>query len=147
MPVPATTTADSPPIAREVCHWMERFASAVRARDYAAGRAMFDPGVVAFGTVASHITHLDRLIAEQWRPVWENTSGFRFDPASITVHVAGDLAWAAAAWTSSGTHVDGGTFPRAGRATIILRRTEQGWLATHTHFSFNPSPSDSPRKP
>src|SRR5690606_18612958 len=38
-----------------ICVWLEAFARAVRDRDYDAGRRMFAPDVVSFGTVAGRV--------------------------------------------------------------------------------------------
>lgn len=129
--------AQSPHREAEVRDWLDRFAAAVRARDYPSGLTLFDANVVSFGTVAERVSQLDQLMAGQWRQVWEKTSGFAF--GDVVVDVGDDLAWAAATWRSTGHRADGRTFPRAGRATLILRRSPRGWLAVHSHFSFNPA--------
>jgi hypothetical protein len=99
--------------------WLDAFAAAVRTRNYAAARRLFAPGVIGFGTVAC-VDSLDNLELLQWRQVWEATSGFRFETATVL----GDAI--AATWSS-----DGG---RRGRATIVLAEG----LAVHTHFSLSP---------
>ena len=33
---------------------------------------------------------------------------------------------------------DGNSFNRPGRATVILQKFEENWLAVHTHFSLLP---------
>jgi len=42
-----------------------------------------------------------------------------------------------APWDSLGVNRDGTTFPRPGRATLLLVRRER-WVAVHSHFSLAP---------
>jgi len=120
--------------------WLEEFAAAVRAADYAGGAALFDPDALGFGTVAERAQGLETLMREQWRQVWGSTEGFRFDLAGARIEVEGDLAYAATGWSSTGFLADGAPFPRSGRATIVLRRRADGLRAVHTHFSLSPLP-------
>jgi ketosteroid isomerase-like protein len=125
----------------EIELWLRAFAAAVRGRDYAAGSKLFEPDMVGFGTVAARVEGLDHLIARQWRIIWEKTRDFDFDYASVRVDGdgAGHWAWVAALWTStleepsstSSTH-------RAGRVTLVLRRSGPRWRAVHSHFSLAP---------
>lgn len=124
--------------------WMADFAAAVRRRDFAAGRAMFFEGVTSFGTVAGRADGLDALQSRQWEQVWPFTRGFQFLDATARIDVSGDRAWATAEWRSEGIAEDGKTFPRSGRATLILHRHGSGWLAHHTHFSFDPAAAARP---
>jgi ketosteroid isomerase-like protein len=123
----------------DVARWLEEFAAAVRAADYARGAALFDAGALGFGTVAERAAGLEALVRDQWRHVWDATEGFRFDPGA-RIEVEGGLAWVAATWSSTGFTASGAPFPRAGRATIVLRRGATGWRAVHTHFSLHPAP-------
>lgn len=118
--------------------WLRRFAAAVRSRDYAAGARLFAPDVVGFGTVAADVRDIDALVARQWRVIWAASQDFDFDHSSSHVHVAGDHAWAAALWSSSGQ--PGGKLARrrSGRATIVFRRINGRWRAVHSHFSLTP---------
>src|SRR6266498_5989496 len=47
--------------------WRRTFEAAVRARDFASGRAMFAADAVAFGTWAGAVTGLDDIVREQWQ--------------------------------------------------------------------------------
>jgi ketosteroid isomerase-like protein len=85
----------------------------------------------------------DALVDGQWRRVWGVTSGFRFDLDRVMCGVSGNVAWAAAPWTSRGVR-DGKPFDRRGRATYILRREGGRWLAVHSHHSLDPAPADAP---
>lgn len=124
----------------EIARWLEDFAAAVRAADYARGAALFDPDALGFGTVAASAQGLDQLVRDQWRPVWDATEGFRFDLPPARIEVEGAFAWVAATWSSQGLVEGGKPFPRAGRATILLRHGAGGWRAVHTHFSLSPVP-------
>lgn len=119
--------------------WLAEFADAVRRRDFAAGRVMFFEGVTSFGTVAGRADEIDDLQSRQWERVWPFTRGFHFVDGTIRIDVSGSRAWATAEWRSEGIAADGRSFPRSGRATLILHEHASGWLAHHTHFSFDPS--------
>ena len=112
----------------------------VRAVDFERARPLFAEDVVAFGTYATVITGRDRLEREQWRNVWPNIRDFTFrlddltclgDPESICVVVS---------WDSLGTTPAGTTFERPGRATLLLVRNGDRWVAAHSHFSRAPTP-------
>ncbi len=118
--------------------WLSEFADAVREKDFAHGRELFDDNVVAFGTFAESIRGLDELVERQWAVIWKNTDGFRFDLDDFTGEISGSVAWAAARWHSTGIHKDGRTFPRSGRATFVLSRHGDMWKAVHSHHSIDP---------
>jgi ketosteroid isomerase-like protein len=123
---------------REIRGWLESFATAVRARRYDRGRRLFDQQVMGFGTRAARVDGLDALEARQWREIWETTRDFRFDLESARFESVDGQAWVGALWSSTGLLPCGGTFPRSGRATIVLVRRPEGWRAVHTHFSLDP---------
>lgn len=123
----------------EIKQWLADFATAVRERDFSAGRALFAHDVCSFGTRADQIKGLDDLEADQWRPIWNATRGYCFDYDGATIDVCGDSAWVAITWHSQGKDAAGNWFDRFGRATYILRRSGDKWLAVHTHHSLNPS--------
>jgi ketosteroid isomerase-like protein len=123
--------------------WLEDFSAAVRAVDYERGMAMFAPEVVGFGTYASMLVGLEKLVAGQWRNIWGVTRGFTFRLDDLHCGVEGDLAWAAVPWDSQGRRADGEWYDRPGRATLILRRREGRWRCIHSHLSLYP-PAASP---
>lgn len=129
--------------AQELLAWLERFSAAVRAVDLTAGQALFAPEVIAFGTVGAMLVGREQLVNDQWRKVWSVTTGFRFDLDRAHCGVAGNLAWAAAPWSSRGLR-DGQPFDRRGRASYVLRREGGDWLAIHSHHSLDPIPADAP---
>lgn len=121
--------------------WLEAFAARVRARDIDGGRALFSDACHSFGTRGEVLDGLDDLVERQWRPTWMTTQGFTFESSTIRVELAADgsLAVATACWASDGLHPDGTTFPRRGRATLVLARREDGApIAVHSHFSESP---------
>ena len=101
--------------------WLTTFEAAVRARDFAGGRAMFADDAVAFGTWARAVAGLDNIIREQWQNVWPRIREFRFDDGA-RVRTSGDSAWIAAEWSTQATGPDGRPFTRPGRGTFVLER-------------------------
>lgn len=122
----------------DIAAWFEMLQWCVREVDYEAGRGLFAPEVVSFGTHAEMVTGVDALQAGQWSNVWPAIADFTFDLAQLHLGAAGDVAWGAVPWTSTGFDEDGTPFPRPGRATVTLERRDGCWLATHTHFSLDP---------
>jgi ketosteroid isomerase-like protein len=111
----------------------------VRAVDYARARPLFAENVVAFGTFAAVVEGRERLEHEQWRHVWPNIRDFTFRLDEL--HTLGTELWicVVAPWDSVGHRVDGQSFSRPGRATLVLSRRGDGWVAIHSHFSLAPS--------
>ena len=129
--------------ASEVLAWLDRFAAAVRAVDLSAGRALFAPEVVAFGTVGEMLVGREELVERQWLQIWPVTRGFRYDLNRAHCGFSGELAWAAAPWASQGLR-DGVPFDRRGRASFVLRREGDLWLAIHSHHSLAPPAAGAP---
>lgn len=119
-------------------NWLEDFSQAVREVDYEAGRRLFAPEAVGFGTVTPMAVGLDALVDRQWMRVWNVTRGFRFDASTLVGAVDGNAAWAVVRWSSEGQR-DGGWFTRTGRSSFVFRRDPTGWLAVHSHFSLDPA--------
>jgi ketosteroid isomerase-like protein len=126
----------------EALDWLRTFEAACRGRDFAAGRRLFAPDAVAFGTYATAVHGLDNIEREQWRQIWPRIREFRFEEHP-TAGGAGDATWIAATWSSEATASDGRPFTRHGRATFNLARREGRWLAVHSHVSLLPSQSES----
>lgn|GEM_PF-95244 len=118
--------------------WLRALQAAVRARDFAAGRALCVPEMIAFGTRAEFVEGLARIEAEQWRHVWPAIRDFTMRADEARGGIDGDRGWIAARWDSLGVRPDGSTFSRPGRCTILFERRDGRWLATHTHFSLVP---------
>ena len=143
-----TTTSGDPPAVKDespdridaIHHWLERFAAAVRAADYDAGRALFHPDAVGFGTFTRMAIGRENLIESQWRNIWGCTRGFRFLLDEAVIQIEGDIAWVATPWHSQGRDEAGQWFDRHGRTTLILRRQGDRWLCVHSHYSRVPTP-------
>ncbi|HEY9155516.1 MAG TPA: nuclear transport factor 2 family protein [Opitutaceae bacterium] len=131
-------------ISSQLVDWTRSFAAAVRARDFATAEEMFLPGVVSFGTVGHALQGREQLRRQQWEIVWNRTAGFAFDESSLVIQEEPNLAVILAEWSSTGYDAAKKSFLRRGRATIVLRRFETRWLASHTHFSFTPVASHDP---
>lgn len=121
----------------DVEDWLQAWERAVRARDHAAGRALFAPEVLAFGTLAPVMAGLDALEAAQWRTVWARTQGFACD-RPVALWQGGDVVVLAATWSATGLDPAGAAYPRAGRMTLVLRRGPRGLLCCHSHLSMLP---------
>jgi hypothetical protein len=78
---------------------------------------------------------------EQWRNVWPNIRDFTFRLDEL--HSLGAESWICVVvpWDSIGQRADGASFSRPGRATLLLSRRGDRWVATHSHFSLAPSRS------
>lgn len=126
----------------ELKNWFDTWAGYVSDVDFEPARALFHPEVVGFGTYMEYVRGLDALEAQQWRSIWGTISDFRFLTDRLICGVAGDgqQAWGIVPWTSTGYNVDGTTFERPGRATVLFVRDDQdaNWLAIHTHISLSP---------
>lgn len=118
--------------------WFREWNRHVSARDFECARGLFDVAVSGFGTYAAIVHGREALEREQWRNVWPRISGFRFEVDRLHGAIAGETAWAAVPWSSTGYHEDGTAFDRPGRATVVLRRENDRWLGMHTHFSLVP---------
>jgi hypothetical protein len=117
--------------------WLAAFVAAVRTNDTTAGRALFDQGVVGFGTRTAHVTGLDDLDADQWQQVWPLVADWE---VSDVVVVNDDPVCAVLAYRWRRTNLDGST--HHGRATMVLiaaNDTPAGWRCIHSHFSVNPT--------
>ncbi len=135
MPLPEA----DPTLSTSLFDWLERFAAHVRAVDFAAGRPMWDPDVVVFGTHQDLVQGREAAIASQWRNVWPRTADFRFDldRTRVLAGSGGGLVVVIAPWTSTGFAPDGTPFPRPGRATLVFQRNGNEWLVVHSHMSLH----------
>lgn len=121
---------------KEVLAWLERWTQAIRDRDFETGRQMFAPDVVAFGSLAGMMRGIDTLVEEQWRRIWTETRHFSFEDP-VLLSAVGEMAVAAAAWSSEGRLPDG-WYDRRGRATLVLERRSGELVCIHSHFSMLP---------
>jgi catechol 2,3-dioxygenase-like lactoylglutathione lyase family enzyme/ketosteroid isomerase-like protein len=120
--------------------WLRQLQTCVRAQDFAGGRALCAPELLAFGTRAEMVEGLEQVMEQQWRPVWPRIRDFTIDADKARGAIQGDRGWVAARWDSLGARPDGSTFARPGRLTILFERRAGRWLAIHTHFSLSPTP-------
>lgn len=126
-----------PSMTPAILDWLSEWQDAINARDYDRGALLFDEDVIAFGTYSDAMRGRANLVDLQWREMWPYIKDFHFDLEETTLlGEDGALAVVICPWTSLGIAPNGSTFPRAGRCTIALKRTESGELkALHTHFS------------
>jgi ketosteroid isomerase-like protein len=131
-------------LASTVTDWLETWQIKINGRDYAGARDLFDPEVLGYGTRTGIAHGLDELEQKQWRPTWSEIERFRFNLQELTLLPEGpNMVVACTTWTSLGIRADGSRFDRAGRMTLVLRRTDasEPWRALHTHFSVSPEPA------
>jgi len=123
--------------------WFMGWGPLVAGQRFAEARALFDPGVIGFGTYMDLVEGLDGLEARQWRAIWPSIADFRFLPETLRIFTSADrlLVTALILWTSTGFREDGTPFPRPGRTTAVLKRAQSGapWRGIHTHFSEFPA--------
>ncbi len=126
----------------QVRSWLSAWGVEVAARDFDAAERRMAADVVGFGTLATVARGLDALRSDQWEHVWPAIDGFGFDAEGADVWVSPDgrQAVIGTAWHSIGRNEFGDTFPRGGRATVVLTRDgpDSMWLGRHTHFSLQP---------
>lgn len=122
----------------DVERWLLAFAGAVRARDYAGARDLFDPAVVGFGTVSARTSGIEALHRDQWLPVWDETEGFAFDLDDAVCWEGADQVVVGSGWSSTGFDDEGRPRTRRGRATVVLVVDGERPTAVHTHFSMLP---------
>jgi hypothetical protein len=131
-------SAVQPDDAAGVTAWFETLAAHVREVDFAGARAIFAPGMIAFGTFTDFMTGRDAAELRQWRNVWPHIDGFGWRP-DIKAIVSPDRLQAVGmgVFDSTGYRQDGTPYDRPGRATVVLvrPRTDAPWLAQHTHLS------------
>ena len=122
--------------------WLSGWGAEVAAVDFDTAEHRFADDVVGFGTRATVAKGLRNLRADQWSHVWPAIADFRFDADGADVWVSPDRLQAVigAEWHSTGRTEQGETFPRGGRATVVLTRDDIAapWAGRHTHFSLQP---------
>ncbi len=125
----------------DVLSWLLAWQDEVQRQQFETASSRFASDVYSFGTVMTAVAGRDALMEHQWRAVWPRTRGFRFLPESVNTWGDEQQQVVAAQWVSEGLNAaDGTPFERLGRATIVLQRDDDRWLAVHTHFSVHPSP-------
>ena len=137
--LPASVLPDGHPLTETARSWLAALQRCVRAVDYAAARPLFAPDVQAFGTHAAVVSGRDLLEREQWRHIWPTIREFTFRLAEMRCVGGEEMLGMIVPWDSVGAGPDGRTFPRPGRATIILVLRGERWVAVHSHFSLAPS--------
>ena len=127
--------------------WLARFAACVREVDYKSAYPLWHDAIVIFGTYQELVKSRQTWTDTQWDNVWPRTSDFAFDLDNTYVQASPDrqMAVAITPWMSTGYHPDGKSFPRPGRATIVLAKQPDGrWVGVHSHMSLGKGvPQDS----
>jgi ketosteroid isomerase-like protein len=118
--------------------WLTDMQACVRAVDYERAHALFADDVVAFGTFAAIVAGRERLEREQWRNIWPTIADFTFRLDELHCLGTDQMLCVVVAWDSLGRRDNGETFDRPGRATLVLERHGERWVAVHSHFSLAP---------
>jgi ketosteroid isomerase-like protein len=137
--MPDSGTVASSNLAASVTGWMRRWESLINAGDIETARPMFDPGVIAFGSMTAIMDGRDALIERQWSQMWPRLKDFAFayDRARILDGEGDRTVSVAVPWTSLGRKGDG-WYERRGRCTLVLRRRGDDFVCIHSHFSMEP---------
>lgn len=138
-PPPVSVLAETHPLSGAARTWLAALERCVRTIDYGAARPLFAPDVRAFGTYANVVIGRDALEREQWRVVWPTIREFQFRLAEVCCVGDETVLGVIVPWDSLGVNVDGTTFSRPGRATLLLVMRDARWVAIHSHFSLLPA--------
>ncbi len=109
----------------------------MRKRDYYKANHLFEPDVIAFGTVTKRAVNLRDLYDQQWRTIWPHTTGFEFEFNTV-VFFGNDRCIVASSIWKSYRRILFWKIKRTGRVTIVLARRPVKLKAVHTHFSISP---------
>ena len=112
----------------------------VRAVDYERARSLFAEDVIAFGTFAAVVEGRERLERDQWRNIWPTIREFTFRLDELHCLGTTEALCVVLPWDSTGRRAEGESFSRPGRATLLLVRRDNRWVAAHSHFSLAPAP-------
>ena len=112
-------------------------AAAFRARDAKRFVTSLDPSIVIFD-LAPPLRRggpemLDPSGLQAWLDTWDGEIGYEM--AELTISIGGDLAYCHSLDHLAGTRTDGDHEDFWVRATLCLRKTEDGWKVTHEHTS------------
>lgn len=121
-----------------VAQWFALLGRYCAAVDYEGGESIFAPDTIAFGTRARVVQGLAHVRRNQWEGIWPNIRDFAIELDQVRAGGDEHWAWGVAPWTSTGFDRDGTPYVRPGRATVVLERRDDRWLAVHTHFSLAP---------
>ena len=136
---------------KEIKQWLTDFTDCVQKLDFERGKTMFSVSSWCFGSYAEILNSLDDLVENQWKQIWPNITDFAFNLDKLHCQFSQDyhMACVMAPWVSTGYRLDGMTYNRPGRVTIILIKEpgQNTWLAHHTHYSLNPGTPRLTQKP
>ena len=71
-----------------------------------------------------------------WQSVFRDSFSQReLKRKNVSIHTAGEVAWAVFDWDFKATSIDGQLIETSGWETQVYRMTDRGWRITHVHFS------------
>ena len=115
---------------------VERFVTAIRAKDIAGVMAIFAPEVISFD-LAPPLQHGGGdVFKEHWKALFEAYDGaIDYEIRDLQIAVSGDLAFTHSLNRTSGTLKSGQHSERWLRWTACYRKHKDQWLVVHEHVS------------
>ncbi len=134
---PASHVADE----RQILHLISSWEQAIMARDPDGIVAGYASDILLFDAIPPYKTIGKEAVREAWAqclPYFPET--FRAEHRDLSIHVAGDVAFAHFLFHFAPTPADDPCGQTWMRITEGYRRTEGGWQVVHSHVSvpFNP---------
>ena len=121
-----------------VKQWYIKFGECCKSRDFESAIKLVSSDVCSFGTKVDIVTNLKDLQAQQWQNIWPYIDNFHFLVDKLIADGNNELAWGITPWSSIGYDSEGNRFDRPGRATVILKKYNDVWIAIHTQYSLIP---------
>ncbi len=118
----------------------EQFCQAIVAKDLTIIDRIFDsdPSNIYYDINEGPMVGLDRL-KRIWRAATTNYTISKFDfSEDLKIEIDGERALQTGTWTQTQLRQDGSSRDFEGRATILWRKTAEGWRAYHYHASITP---------
>jgi ketosteroid isomerase-like protein len=115
------------------------FCRSIVAKDLTVIDRMFDPSPGnVFYDINEGPLNLERL-KRVWRAATTNYTISRFEfTDDMKVEIEGDRALQTGTWEQTQQQKDGGSRDIVGRATILWKKTPEGWRVYHYHASVTP---------
>ena len=121
--------------------WFQKWEMFVVDCDFKSARNLFENEVVSFGTWMNVVQGLNELETKQWKNIWPTIDNFRFLTDTLFIQISPDRLFVNSVlrWESLGFDIEGTSFKRTGRATVVLKKINinDDWKGIHTHFSLN----------
>jgi ketosteroid isomerase-like protein len=121
--------------------WFDIWEVYVQNKEYDSAKKLFLEDVVSFGTWMDVVQGIDKLSSGQWKNIWPTITDFKFLTNTLFIQISPDRLFSNSilVWDSLGYQKRGEPYKRAGRASVVLKRSslDDSWKGIHTHFSLN----------